>query len=59
MADSKYSKNCKQSSEKDTQGNKRMTSTEEEVWKQLLVDSVNDTEWFDNAVEVWIICNNY
>ena len=36
----------------ETQGDKRMNSTEEEAWKKFFVDNANYTEWFDNVVEV-------
>ena len=52
MKDSNNSKKHKQSSENDTQGNKKMNSTEEKAWEQFLVDNVNDTEWCNSVVGV-------
>ena len=52
LYDSKNSKKRKRSSENDSQGSKRMNSAEEEAWNKFLVDSVNDTEWCNNAVGV-------
>lgn len=52
LRDSTDSKKPKQSSENDIQGDEQMRSTEEEAWKNFIVDEVNDTEQLDNVVGV-------
>ena len=46
------SKKCKISSDNSAEDDTKMSSSEEQKWKKFIYDSVNDTERFDNMVEV-------
>lgn len=50
---SKDSKKCKHSSDNDINGDKQMSSSEEQAWTKFTSDNVNDTEWLNNVVGVW------
>ena len=52
MKESKDSKKRKRSSDNDTQGDKKMSTSEEQAWNKFIFDNVNDTEWLNNVVGV-------